>query len=182
MDEIEDQVYTTRRDDMQQFLQQIETFRKHVSSLNRLLSSKTTILTTFEKHYTLRTSQRNKDNPGHELYLYIDDVQDHVVTMLSNLRQFDSLLIRSQSNFVAGLAIDTVNKRTRVNNMMTFVSILAMCLTLSNWICGMFSMNVNASVPLYTRDDGSRAWWAIIGSEVILTFILMWIAKRLKWW
>jgi len=102
--------------------------------------------------------------------------------MLSNLRQFDSLLIRSQSNFVAGLAIDTVNKRTRVNNMMNFLGILAMCLTLVNWICGMFSMNVNGGVPLYVTNDGSHTWFAIIGSEVILTFILMWIAKRLKWW
>ncbi len=111
--------------------------------------------------------------------LYINDVEDHVTTMLANLNQFESLLARSQSNYLAGLSIDNLRRRQRVNSFMGFMAVVSMILTVVHIICSIFSTNVNANVPIYIND--TPAWFYIIGGEVVLSLALFWIARRLKW-
>jgi Mg2+ and Co2+ transporter CorA len=100
--EIEDQVYTARPDDIQAFIREIEESRKTVSSLIRLLSSKNNVLSGFDKHHCVNPSCEDVDT-GYSLKLYIGDIQDHLVSMLANLRQFESLLARSQEICIAWL-------------------------------------------------------------------------------
>ena len=180
VNQVEDQVYTTRVDDMQAFLCEIEEVRKTVSSLMRLLSGKTNVLLSFEKHHCGEEGSEEDVAPGHNLHLYIHDVKDHMASMISNLLQFESLLGRSQKNFMAGLAIDNMQGTQRVNNMMSKMAVVSMILTLLNLICGLFSTNVNSQVPIYANN--SPAWYIIIGSEVVLTLILCAMAQRFRWW
>jgi len=99
--EIEDQVYSARPDDIQVFIREIEENRKTVSSLIRLLSGKNNVLSGFDKHHCVDPSHEDVDT-GQSLKLYIGDIQDHLVSMLANLRQFESLLARSQETCIAG--------------------------------------------------------------------------------
>ena len=59
------------------------------------------------------------------------------------------------------------------------MGVVSMILTLMTIICGLFSTNPNANVPLYTND--TPAWFYIVGGEVILSLALFWLARRLKW-
>ena len=179
VNDIEDQVYTTRKDDMQAFLHEIEEVRKRVSGLIRLLSGKTSVLLGFEKHHCEDISPDEEMAPGHDLKLYVNDVQDHLATLLSSLRQFESLLSRSQENYVAGLKIDNIRSRQRLNRLMATATVITMIMSFINIICGLFSTNVNAAVPLYAND--TPAWYIIIGSEIVLSMALLWLAKRFKW-
>jgi len=184
VNEIEDQVYTTRKDDKQAFLYDIEEVRKSISSLLRLLSGKTNVLSGFEKHHCDEERgeelYEEENNPGHNLKLYINDVKDHITSMLTNLLQFESLLARSQKNYLAGLAIDNLTGRQRVNELMSKMAVISMILTLLNLICGLFGTNVNATVPLYA--NSTPAWFIIIGSEIVLALALLWLARRLRWY
>jgi Mg2+ and Co2+ transporter CorA len=99
--------------------------------------------------------------------------------MLGNLHQFESLLARSQNNYLAGLSIDNMQGRQRVNSFINIMAVLSMILTLMNIICALFSTNVNSNIPLYAND--TPAWYIIIGGEVAMTLVLFWIARRLKW-
>jgi len=63
---------------------------------------------------------------------------------------------------------------------MALLTTVSMILTLLNLVCGLFGMNVNGSVPLYT--NSTPAWYIIIGGEVFLFLVLMWLAKKYKWY
>lgn len=180
VDEIEDQVYTTRAENTHDFLAEIELTRKTVSSLTRLLYGKTSILSTFEKRHCEHTLSHEDSCPGRDLQLYIADVQDHVVSILSKLGQFDSLLNRSQGNFVAALSSETIRNGQTTNKFLGQVAVLSMIFTLLLLVCGMFSTNVNAGVPLYASDE-PEAWFIIVGGDLILTVLLWYTARRLKW-
>jgi len=183
VNKIEDKVYTAREDDKQAFIKEIEQVRKSTSALLRLLSRKNHVLSGFEKHHCGEAHNEipsdEKSNPGHDLRLYIHDVRDHVTTMLGNLHQFESLLARSQNNYLAGLSIDNMQGRQRVNSFINVMAVISMILTLMNIICALFGTNVNASVPIYV--DDTPAWYIIVGGEVALSMVLFSIARRLKW-
>lgn len=99
--------------------------------------------------------------------------------MLANLNQFESLLARSQNNYLAGLSIDNMQGRQKVNSFLSTMAVVSMILTLMNIICALFSTNVNANVPIYAND--TPAWFIILGGEVALSLALFGIARRLKW-
>lgn len=180
---IEDQVYTTREEDKQAFIHQIEEVRKSTSALLRLLGGKNNVLSAFEKHHCSGKHEEEpvdeETYPGHNLRLYIHDVKDHVSTMVTNLHQFESLLARSQNNYLIGMSIDNMQGRQRVNSFLNIMAVISMILTLMNIICGLFSTNVNANVRLYV--DSTPAWYIILGGQVALTLALFWLARRLKW-
>jgi Mg2+ and Co2+ transporter CorA len=177
--EIEDQVYTARLDDIQAFIREIEENRKTVSSLIRLLSGKNNVLSRFDKHHCVDPSHEDV-NTGHSLKFYIGDIQDHLVSMLANLRQFESLLARSQETCIAGFEIGVLSRRKRINALIAVLTLMTMIMSLMNIVCSVFSTNVNASVPLY--QNNSPAWFIIVGLEVLVGSFLFWLARRFRWW
>ena len=183
VNKIEDEVYTTRGDDKQDFIHLIDEARKSISALLRLLGGKNNVLMRFEKHHC---EGEHEDEPtdakthhGHDLRLYINDVKDHVTTMLGNLHQFESLLARSQNNYMTGLSIDRMQGSRRVFRFLNIMGVVSMILTLMTIICALFSTNPNANVPLYAND--TPAWYIIVGGEFILSLALFCLARRLKW-
>ena len=177
--EIEDQVYTARSDDIQAFVREIEENRKTVSSLVRLLSGKNNVLSGFDKHHCDDPSCGEVD-ASHGLKLYISDIQDHLVSMLANLRQFESLLSRSEETCIAGFEMEVLSRRKRINALMAVLTLISMMMSLMNIVCALFSTNINANVPLYANNF--PAWFIIVGSEALVGSFLFWLARRFKWW
>jgi Mg2+ and Co2+ transporter CorA len=165
---------------MQAFLLKIDGVRKRVSALTRLLTGKTKVLLSFEKHHCMEISSDEDVRPGHNLKLNVNDVQDHIEGMLSNLHQSESLLSRSQSNYLAQASHETLQGRTRVNDLMALLTTVSMILTALNFVAGMFGMNVNAYVPLYM--NSTPAWYIILGGEIFVFMVLMVLAKKFKWY
>jgi Mg2+ and Co2+ transporter CorA len=142
---------------MHAFLLRIDGVRKRVSALTRLLSGKIKVLSSFEKHHCMDIATDEDVKPGHNLKLYVNDVQDHIVGYIQSLNQSESLLSRSQSNYLAQASHETLESRTRVNDLMALLTTVAMIVTLLNFVANMFGMNVNAYIPLYRND--SYAWY-----------------------
>ena len=182
VNEIEDQVYTTRLADMSEFVRRIEGIRKSVISLTRLLNSKRAVLRAFDKHHSEEIPHDCPDDisPGEDIKLYIDDVHDHVVTMRSSLKQFEGLLARSQNNYLAQLDIDNFAARKRIHKFLGRASVISLTLTLVNVLCGLFSTNVNGKVPLYTNDS-MTPWALIVSGEVVAVILLILLAWRCRW-
>lgn len=80
---IDNEVYTIRSDDMALFLRKIESGRRSVLSLLRLLTWKKDVLRALEKHHGDRNLESESEDEGlvkDELSLYFGDVHDHVAT------------------------------------------------------------------------------------------------------
>ena len=170
---IEDQVFVARTDDFTPLLRQIGECRKKVMSLMRLLGGKADVIKGFAK----RCNESYTVTPRGEVGLYLSDVQDHVVTMMSNLGHFEKMLSRSHSNYLAQLSVDNIRQGNRANEVLSKITLLATILVPLNLICGLFGMNV----PVPGKNSTGLEWFfGIIGVIVVIVGISLTLARRYR--
>ena len=172
-DTIEDQVFVARTDDFAPLLRQIGLCRKKVMSLMRLLGGKADVIKGFAK----RCNEQYSVTPRGEIGLYLGDIQDHVVTMMSNLGHFEKMLSRSHSNYLAQLSVDHIAQGNRANEVLSKITLLASILVPLNLICGLFGMNV----PVPGKNADGLGWFfGIIGVIAATVVLLLAIARRFR--
>lgn len=169
---IEDQVFIARFEDSRQILRQIGDCRKKVMSLLRLLGGKADVIKGFAK----RCNEQYSMAPRGDVGLYLSDVQDHVVTMMSNLSHFEKMNSRSHSNYLAQISVDNITQGNKANSLLSKVTVLATILVPLNLITGLFGMNVR--VP--GMDGSNLGWWfGIVGFMITFVIVCFISAKRL---
>jgi magnesium transporter len=173
-DVIEDQVFIARTDDMHAFLRKIGVARKNVMGLMKLLGGKADVL----KGFTKRCNANYKVTPRMDIGLYLGDIQDHVVTMMTSLAHFEKMLSRSHSNYLAQLSIDNITQGNNHNKVLSKITLLASILVPLNLICGMFGMNVN--VP-FKNVDNLGPFFGILGVLILFVVFALLLAKRMRY-
>lgn len=163
-DVIEDQVFIARTEDFTPLLRQIGDCRKTVMSLMRLLGGKADVIKGFAK----RCNESYTVTPRGEIGLYLGDIQDHVVTMMSNLGHFEKMLSRSHSNYLAQLSVDNIAQGNRTNKVLSKITVLASILVPLNLVSGLFGMNV----PVPGKNSSTLAWFFGI-SGGLLAFVVL---------
>ncbi|KAH7074739.1 hypothetical protein BKA63DRAFT_320336 [Paraphoma chrysanthemicola] len=172
-DSIEDQVFTARIEDSRAILRSVGDCRKRVMQLLRLLGGKADVIKGFAK----RCNESYSVAPRGDVGLYLSDIQDHVVTMMSNLSHFEKMLSRAHSNYLAQISVDQVIQGNASNETLQKVTVIATILVPLNLICGLFGMNVR--VP---GQDGSIAWFfGILGTICLFVATCLAVAKRMKY-
>ena len=172
-DQIEDEVFIARTDDMAEFLRKIGNTRKNVMGLMRLLGGKADVL----KGFTKRCNENYKVTPRMDIGLYLGDIQDHVVTMMTNLGHFEKMMSRAHSNYLAQISIDGIAQGTATNRVLSKVTLLASIIVPLNVVTGLFGMNVH--VP-WMDDNSLTAFFSILGSMLLFTIIALIIARKMK--
>lgn len=173
-DGIEDQVFTARMEDSREILRAIGESRKRVMSVIRLLGGKADVIKGFAK----RCNENYNVAPRGDVGLYLSDIQDHVVTMMSNLGHFEKMLSRSHTNYLAQISVDQVVQGNGTNQTLGKVTVIATILVPLNLICGLFGMNV--TIP--GQDSGELYWfYGIIGTIALFVIVCLVTAKRLKY-
>ncbi|KAJ5693368.1 hypothetical protein N7462_002791 [Penicillium macrosclerotiorum] len=162
---IEDHVFIARVDDFESFLPRIGGLRKKVMSLMRLLGGKADVIRGFSK----RCNEQYSVTPRGDIGLYLGDIQDHVVTMMSNLAHFEKMLSRSHTNYLAQLNVTNLVLGNHVNKVLSKVTLIATILVPMNLICGLFGMNVE--VP--GKNTGGLGWFfgilGVMGAIVVVS-------------
>jgi len=172
-DLIEDQVFIARNDDMQAFLRKIGMVRKNVMGLMKLLGGKADVL----KGFTKRCNDNYKVTPRMDIGLYLGDIQDHIVTMMTSLAHFEKMLSRSHSNYLAQLSIDNITQGNHANKVLSKITFLASILVPLNLVCGMFGMNVE--VP-WRSVDNLGPFFGILGVLILVVIISLVVARRMR--
>lgn len=170
-DLIEDEVFVARNDDMHTFLRRIGMVRKNVMGLMKLLGGKADVL----RGFTKRCNENYKVTPRMDIGLYLGDIQDHVVTMMTSLAHFEKMLSRSHSNYLAQLSIDNITQGNHANKVLSKITLLASILVPLNLVCGMFGMNV--AVP-WKNVDSLGPFFGIFSFLVLFTIVSLLIARR----
>ncbi|KAK5098804.1 hypothetical protein LTS08_006182 [Lithohypha guttulata] len=170
---IEDQVFIAREDDFAALLRQIGEARKRVLNMMRLLGGKADVIKGFAK----RCNEQYDITPRGDIGLYLGDIQDHVVTMMSNLGHVEKMLSRSHANYLAQLSVDHLLKGNSTNKALAKITVVATILVPLNLITGLFGMNVH--IP--GQDVGGYAWFGgIVASIALFVTCAVLIARRLK--
>jgi magnesium transporter len=167
-DAIEDEVFVMREDDSSSFLRSIGRVRKNCMALLRLLGGKADVL----RGFTKRCNENYQVTPRMDIGMYLGDIQDHVVTMATNLGHFEKMLSRAHSNYLATLSINSISQGTDTNRVLSKITFLASVLVPLNLVSGVFGMNV--TVPFQGDVGGSLApFFTIISVMICLCAIIL---------
>lgn len=173
-DTIEDSVFTARFEDSRATLKQIGECRKMVMALIRLLGGKADVIRSFAK----KCNEAYAVAPRGDVGLYLSDVQDHVVTMMSNLGHYEKMLSRSHSNHLSQISLSHIEQGSRANELLGKITVFATILVPLNLVAGLFGMNVN--VP--GKDDQGLYWWfGIVGLMIFLSVGSVTVIKLRRW-
>ncbi|KAH8549424.1 hypothetical protein BGW37DRAFT_503092 [Umbelopsis sp. PMI_123] len=179
VDSIDDLVLLLRQSEQSDMLRRIGSCRKQVMQLTRLLASKSEVVKALIKRskdkslIEFETTEETKTH--HDVFLFLGDIQDHIITMLQNLNQYDSVLARSHSNYLAQINIELSqlsNGTNKVVNRLTFFATMAIPL---NIVAGLFGMNVK--IPGVDNHDYVFFTY-IVGSMVLFVAVSLYLAKR----
>lgn len=176
-DNIEDQVFIARSDDMHVFLRTIGACRKDTMQLMKLIGGKADVLRGFSK----RCNENYNVTPRMDIGLYLSDIQDHVVTMMSNLGHFEKILSRSHSNYLAQLSIDNITQGNNANRVLSKITLLASILVPLNLVCGMFGMNVPVPWGNDVEPDMLGPFFGILGVLILFVICALIGARRMRY-
>lgn len=172
-DAIEDSVFTARFEDSRAMLKQIGQCRNNIMALTRLIGGKADVIKSFAK----KCNESYAVAPRGDVGLYLSDVQDHIVTMMSNLGHFEKMLSRSHTNHLTQITLQHTEQGSRSNELLGKITVLATVLVPMNLVAGLFGMNVH--VPGEGQD--TLAWWfGILGVVFGFGIICVFLAKRFK--
>ena len=166
-------MFIAREDDFISLLRQIGECRRRVLNMMRLLGGKADVIKGFAK----RCNESYTAAPRADIGVYLGDIQDHVVTMMSNLGHVEKMLSRSHANYLAQLNVDNMLKGNSTNKNLAKITVIATILVPLNLICGLFGMNV----PVPGRETTGLEWFfGIVSVIVAFVVISLIVARRYK--
>ncbi|ROT37389.1 cora-domain-containing protein [Sodiomyces alkalinus F11] len=119
-------------------LRRVGDCRKRVMSLYRLLGNKADVIKGFAK----RCNERWEVTPRSDIGLYLGDIQDHIVTMTSNLSHYEKILARSHANYLAQINIRMNERSEQTADVLGKLTVLGTIVLPMNIITGLWGMNV----------------------------------------
>ncbi|KJZ73621.1 hypothetical protein HIM_06954 [Hirsutella minnesotensis 3608] len=153
-------------------LRRVGDCRKRVMSLYRLLGNKADVIKGFAK----RCNERWEVAPRSEIGLYLGDIQDHIVTMTSNLGHYEKILARSHANYLAQINIRMNERQEQTADVLGRLTVLGTIVLPMNIITGLWGMNVWVPGQQY---EGDLAWFVWITAGLVCFGLACYlIAKR----
>lgn len=135
VDAIDDLVLMIDETEQSDMLRRIANARKRVMNLQRLLVTKAEVMKTLIKRVGEWVTTADI---GRETFLYVGDVQDHVITMVQTLTHANATLDRCHSNYLAQINIDITQSSNRTNDVVARLTALASIIVPLNLITGLW--------------------------------------------
>ncbi|OAA67589.1 CorA family metal ion transporter [Cordyceps fumosorosea ARSEF 2679] len=153
-------------------LRRVGDCRKRVMSLYRLLGNKADVIKGFAK----RCNERWEVAPKSEIGLYLGDIQDHIVTMTSNLSHYEKILARAHGNYLAQINIRMNERQEQTADVLGRLSVIGTIVLPMNIITGLWGMNVWVPGQEY---EGNLQWFMFITAGLLCFGIACYLlAKR----
>ncbi|CAH0043387.1 unnamed protein product [Clonostachys solani] len=172
VDSIDDSVFLMRDRDSSEFLRRIGLARKNCMALIRLIGGKADVLRSFTK----RCNEDYPNAPHTDIGIYLSDIQDHVVTMTTNIIHFEQILARAHSNYLATVSVMSISQGNNTNRMLNKITLLASILVPLNLVGAVFGMNI--PVPLETVDrDNLGPFFGVVGFMALFTSFMLGLGR-----
>lgn len=139
VDSIDELVLILKEAEQTDMLRRIGTCRKKVMGLLRLMGSKADVV----KGLAKRCNENWLVAPKSDIGLYLSDIQDHLITMTSNLNHYEKILSRSHSNYLAQISIEMTDANNQINDVLSKLTALGTVLIPMNLVTGLWGMNVH---------------------------------------
>jgi magnesium transporter len=171
VESIDDLVLILSEAEQSDMLVRIGYARKKVLQLTKLLHAKSDVL----KIVINRCIEKMEFDSDTRFYL--SDIQDHVISMVSNLQNYEQTLARAHSNYLAQISIEITQASNRSSDVVLKMTAVASILVPLNVVTGLWGMNVK--VP--GQGENSLNWFfSILFCMVFFCALVLWIGRRIK--
>ena len=126
----------------------LKTAREIVTGLSRVLAPKPDVLRGLRK----RLSENHQGPEENAILLYIDDVYDHIASMLAQLHDRDSGLTHAHWIYLARIRFNNKGFVIKASERLLFASSIAFTVLLALLVTSSMSMNLNGLPRKSTRD------------------------------
>ncbi|OAJ37664.1 hypothetical protein BDEG_21663 [Batrachochytrium dendrobatidis JEL423] len=174
VDNIDELVLILKESEQSDMLRRIGHARKQVTQLLRLLSTKADVV----KMVINRCMERLA--PDSETRLYLEDIHDHVITMMQNLLHSEKTLGRSHSNYLAQISIEITQASNRTSDVVMRMTALASILVPLNVVTGLWGMNVQVPGQEVDGPVDLRWFFMILAGMTILAAFIFYIMRKVK--
>lgn len=140
----------------------------------KLLGGKTDVLRGFIKRF----NKTRKATPHIDIGLFLGDIQDNVITMMSTLTYLETILSRSHSDYLAQLSVYNIAQGNKTNDVLNKITILATILVPLSLVSSLLSMNV--IVP-FQDDDSLRPIFLIFLVSVMFVIFCLVVTRRMRY-
>ncbi|KAI8874367.1 hypothetical protein GQ42DRAFT_159842 [Ramicandelaber brevisporus] len=126
---------------------------------------------------TRRGQRRQRQN---DISLYYDDINDHVITMLSTARHLDLVLARAHSAYLAQISISMTHSANLTNDVVAKLTSIASVLVPLNIITGLMGMNVTVPWQTGSEENGQSTlyFWMIVAGMALWTVMSLILSRR----
>ncbi|KIK94077.1 hypothetical protein PAXRUDRAFT_828359 [Paxillus rubicundulus Ve08.2h10] len=159
--------------------------RRLVTSLSRLLASKSEVISQIRKRFLTWLGRF-----GHNIYtddldiaIYMGDVQDHILTLQQALNHYEHLLSESHPAYLSQLRLSVSRGKKGTDKAILMLSLVSLGALVPGPIIGLFSMNIHA--PRNSIDpptpSGPYYWFGIV---LVLVLLLQcaFLSLARYWW
>ncbi|EKM83913.1 hypothetical protein AGABI1DRAFT_66982 [Agaricus bisporus var. burnettii JB137-S8] len=158
-------------------LRQMARTRRLVTSLGRLLASKSEVVAQIKKRL-LKTGTLDPSVNAEELEvaMYMGDIQDHILTFQHSLNHYERMLSQSHPAYLSQLRATFASSKSGTDKSLFYLTSVSIAVICVQVVMGNFSMNIN--VP---RDGtGYRIFGVVFSLAIIVLFIYVNIVRY--WW
>lgn len=187
VDEVEDLVFVDTRCNSKAMFLRIASSREKVMTLAHELADKNLVIRGLSRfcQWGIKGSS-SPNNLGKDMgprtsllqadiAMYLDDIQDHIVTMARNLKLYERILSNSYYNYSAQLQTEKRSNTNRATLLMQLVTVLGTLIFPMQFATGLFSMNI--PVPGSHIEGSYRQWFVILGLSMLILIVTFTTAK-----
>ncbi|GBE77993.1 hypothetical protein BKA93DRAFT_173930 [Sparassis latifolia] len=150
--------------------------RKIVTSLARFLAHKSEVVAQIQKRLFLTGGTGN--GKDYEMFIYMGDVQDHILTLQQSLAHYDRVLSQAHPTYIARLRLSLSRAQSGTDRAILTLTTISIGVVAVQMVIGLNSMNVLLPTNSHT---GHRYWlFGIVISAS--TLVLLAYALLLRWW
>ncbi|RDB29644.1 hypothetical protein Hypma_015563 [Hypsizygus marmoreus] len=158
--------------------------RKLVTSLARLLATKSEVITQIRKR--LLTSGKSGlgngtgKNEDLDVAIYMGDIQDHILTLQHSLAHYERMLSQSHPTYLSQLRTGVALTKSGTDKAIIYLTTVGIAVLCIQTLIGTFSLNV--TVP--TNDHSLGGSYHVFGIIVSLAVVILcsYISIVRHWW
>ncbi|KAJ4486063.1 hypothetical protein J3R30DRAFT_3281636 [Lentinula aciculospora] len=150
--------------------------RRLVTSLTRLLATKSDVVAQIRKRLLTGSGNGNASNSEEEVAMYMGDVQDHILSLQHSLAHYERMLSQSHPTYLQQLRTHVSLTKSGADKALVYLTTVSMAVLCLQTVIGMFSQNVN--VP--ASQDSFHVFGIIISVECVVLTVYLGVVRR--WW
>ncbi|KAK7694720.1 hypothetical protein QCA50_001908 [Cerrena zonata] len=155
--------------------------RRLVTSLTRFLAAKSEVVAQIRKRM-LKTGEAGLGNgtgDDRDVWMYMGDVQDHILTLQQSLAHYERMLSQSHPTYLMELRLSVSKAKAASDKAIVMLSVISIGVLLVQTLIGLHSMNVH--IPHNARFTNKYHVFYIIISLSVLIIVVYGTVVR-KWW